>query len=341
MQEDGMKRPARLAGRSRLTLRPWSLVWSGFLSLVSAVSAGFAGGSAIPSDGVPLAALAADLQAGVSAERFADPCSDFWKGFGLGWLALPAPAAPVGAPRLVVARQSLTLGLADAGGPPPRWVPVVLTFYEVQNDLQMQLDLPAPLSYRYLGVTGRQQVELCIPGTALERTQRLPVERCGLIQVLATNAAGSTRWLFSFTPAGSFELLTDPGMRPLCARIYKGGGLSGPSRQTPPPRTVRATQVGIASWYGARFQGRRTASGEKFNANANTAAHRTLPLGTQARVTNLHNGKSAVVRITDRGPASRRRIIDVSRGVADRLGFRRRGTARVKVEVLGPPKDRK
>lgn len=335
MQEDGIKRPV---GRSRLTLRLGSLVWSGFLSLVSAV-----GGSAFPGQeggGVPPAAFAADLRPGVSPERFADAGSDFWKGFGLGLLALPAPAAPLGAPRLVVARQALTLGLADAGGPPSRWVPVALTFYEVQNDLQMQLDLPAPLSYRYLGVTGRQQVELCIPGTALERTQRLPVERCGLIQVLATNAAGSTRLLFSFTPAGSFELLTDPGRCPLYARIYKGGGLPG-LPQPPPPRPVKVTQVGIASWYGGRFQGRRTASGEKFNANANTAAHRTLPLGTQARVTNLHNGKSAVVRITDRGPASRRRIIDVSRGVADRLGFRRRGTARVKVEVLGPPKDQK
>ena len=330
-------RTASSAGPSRLTFRRWSRVWGTFLSLLVGASVGFAGGAS-PPDQEGNAVLPTGFQPGGNPELFTDPGADFWKAFGVGVLTLPAPAAPVGAARLVVARRALTLGLADAGGPPSRWVPAALTFYEGPNDLQMQLDLPEVVSCRYLGVTGPHQVELCLPGTALERAQRLPVQRCGLIQVLARNADGSTRLVFRLTPAGSFELLTDPGTGPLYARIYKGGGLPGPARQASPPRTVKAIQIGVASWYGTRFQGRRTASGEKFNPNANTAAHRTLPLGTTARVTNLHNGKSTVVRITDRGPASRRRLIDVSRGVADRLGFRRRGTARVKVEVLEPPK---
>ena len=93
--------------------------------------------------------------------------------------------------------------------------------------------------------------------------------------------------------------------------------------------------VGRASWYGRPFHGRRTASGQIFNMNAFTAAHRTLPLGTRVRVTNLANGRSVVVIINDRGPFVKGRIIDVSRHAARRLGFQRKGTARVRVRVVG------
>ncbi len=92
--------------------------------------------------------------------------------------------------------------------------------------------------------------------------------------------------------------------------------------------------VGTASWSGRRFHGRKTASGQIYNMNALTAAHRTLPLGTQVRVTNLTNRKSVVLTVNDRGPFAKGRIIDVSRRAADRLGFRRAGTARVRVEVI-------
>ncbi len=92
--------------------------------------------------------------------------------------------------------------------------------------------------------------------------------------------------------------------------------------------------VGRASWYGRPFHGRRTASGQIFNMNALTAAHRTLPLGTRVRVTNLANGRSVVVIINDRGPFVKGRIIDVSRHAARRLGFQRKGTARVRVRVV-------
>ena len=92
---------------------------------------------------------------------------------------------------------------------------------------------------------------------------------------------------------------------------------------------------GIASWYGPRFEGRTTASGERFDENALTAAHATLALGTRVRVTNLRNGRSVVVRINDRGPRYRHRLIDLSRAAAAALGMIRRGTAPVRVEVLG------
>lgn len=100
----------------------------------------------------------------------------------------------------------------------------------------------------------------------------------------------------------------------------------------PPPRIYQ--QVGLASWYGGRFHGRRTANGEVFNQNAMTAAHRNLPFGTRVRVMNLENGRWAVLRINDRGPFVRGRIIDVSRRAAERLGFRAKGLARVEVQIV-------
>ncbi len=92
--------------------------------------------------------------------------------------------------------------------------------------------------------------------------------------------------------------------------------------------------VGVASWYGQGYHGRRTASGETFDMNALTAAHPSLPFGTRVRVTNLDNGRSVILRINDRGPFVKRRIIDVSRRAAEELGFVREGTTQVRVEVI-------
>lgn len=93
-----------------------------------------------------------------------------------------------------------------------------------------------------------------------------------------------------------------------------------------------AAEEGIASFYGGRLHGGPTASGERFNQNAMTAAHRRLPLGSRVKVTNIANGKTVMLRINDRGPFVRGRIIDVSRGAAGQLGFVARGLARVRVE---------
>ena len=92
---------------------------------------------------------------------------------------------------------------------------------------------------------------------------------------------------------------------------------------------------GIASFYGAYFAGRKTAAGEIFNPSKMTAAHKTLPFGTRVRVTNMRNGRSVVVRINDRGPFIRGRVIDLSRGAAGVIGMIGRGIAPVRVEVLG------
>ena len=96
--------------------------------------------------------------------------------------------------------------------------------------------------------------------------------------------------------------------------------------------SAREQQVGTASWYGPGFHGKKTASGNRFNQNALTAAHRSLPFGTKARVTNLRNGKKVVVQINDRGPHRRGRIIDLSRAAAQQLSIH--GAAQVRVEVI-------
>jgi rare lipoprotein A len=97
-----------------------------------------------------------------------------------------------------------------------------------------------------------------------------------------------------------------------------------------------AASEGQASWYGAEHQGKITASGEPFNMHALTAAHRELPFGSRVRVTNLNNGRSVIVRINDRGPFRKGRIIDLSRQAAEQLDMLKTGTAPVKIEVLTP-----
>ena len=93
-------------------------------------------------------------------------------------------------------------------------------------------------------------------------------------------------------------------------------------------------ETGIASWYGPTFYGRATANGERFDANALTAAHRTLPMPVNVRVTNLDNGKSLIVRVNDRGPFAKGRIIDLSERAATLLGYKNQGTARVRVTFV-------
>jgi rare lipoprotein A len=93
-------------------------------------------------------------------------------------------------------------------------------------------------------------------------------------------------------------------------------------------------RTGVGSWYGPGFHGRKTANGETYDQHAMTAAHPTLPLNTFVRVTNLENGRSAMVRINDRGPFVHGRIIDLSRAAAERLGYAGNGLARVRVQVV-------
>jgi len=106
------------------------------------------------------------------------------------------------------------------------------------------------------------------------------------------------------------------------------------SKKTVPKKRPKAYQVGKASWYGKKFQGRATASGEPYNMFQLTAAHRQLPLGTWVKVTNLKNGRWVIVRINDRGPVPENRILDLSYGAAQMLGIKPQGVARVRLDLL-------
>ncbi len=123
----------------------------------------------------------------------------------------------------------------------------------------------------------------------------------------------------------------------LASAILVVAGCSVGQHEAPLPSPSGGVQVGTASWYGSAHQGGTTSSGERFDQREFTAAHRTLPLGTRARVTNVANGRSVIVRINDRGPFVRGRVLDVSYGAARALGIVRCGTARVRIEVLGDP----
>jgi rare lipoprotein A len=121
------------------------------------------------------------------------------------------------------------------------------------------------------------------------------------------------------------------GGRELVGKSYSVAG----KRYTPYEKPVGYTAIGTASWYGEAFHGRRTANGEVYDRDGISAAHPTMPLPAYARVTNMLNNRSIIVRVNDRGPYHGGRVMDVSQRTADALAFRHLGTARIKLEYLG------
>jgi len=130
--------------------------------------------------------------------------------------------------------------------------------------------------------------------------------------------------LFLLLAACSLPVGQSSAPEPALARI--------PEAKTIPE--AKPFQVGFASWYGPGFHGKLTASGKTFDQHGHTAAHRTLPLGTRVRVTNLANGQSTEVTIIDRGPYFGGRIIDLSSAAAEELGMKTKGTIRVRLEII-------
>jgi rare lipoprotein A len=125
-------------------------------------------------------------------------------------------------------------------------------------------------------------------------------------------------------------------LMPSCATQSQAN--AKPAESSPESWEIKSVQHGKASWYSIKTnRGTATASGQRLCNHGATAAHKTLPMGTKVRVINLANGKSEVVTINDRGPYTHGRVIDVTIGVAERLGFVSRGVIPVKVEVLAKP----
>jgi rare lipoprotein A len=119
-----------------------------------------------------------------------------------------------------------------------------------------------------------------------------------------------------------------------CGAPAKRGGTRPDAAAVGPVQHVQQVQHGMASWYGGRHHGGKTASGERFDKHAMTAAHPSFKMNTRVRVTNQRNGRSVIVRINDRGPRARGRIIDVSEEAAAALGMKQAGVVPVKVERL-------
>jgi rare lipoprotein A len=150
--------------------------------------------------------------------------------------------------------------------------------------------------------------------------------------------------------ASSLSALLLCGLAAAASNLDAVSPKSGSSSRSIPVKSIRTekakvskasaksgkVQVGTASWYGKQFHGRQTASGDTYDMFQFTAAHRTLPLGTLVKVTNLRNGKWVVVKVNDRGPYVGHRVMDVSYGAAQMMGFRQRGLEKVKLEVIEP-----
>jgi rare lipoprotein A len=176
-----------------------------------------------------------------------------------------------------------------------------------------------------------------------------PWRRAGALTLVAASLAGCAHPPSPFGRHNGNEYFSTAKYGPASPRmvaegqpIPRGGGqyLVGrpytiAGRTYYPNENSAYSAVGMASWYGDAFQGRRTANGEVYDMSSLSAAHPTMPLPSYARVTNLANGYSIVVRVNDRGPYHGGRVMDVSSRVADLLDFKSAGTARVKVEYVG------
>jgi len=156
--------------------------------------------------------------------------------------------------------------------------------------------------------------------------------------------------MFSATGYAVADATSEPGSEPTTLREHASAARAAKSRALAKrqeqaaelaeaarrPGARRLPEIGIASWYGRAWHGKRTASGERFSAEELTAAHPTLPLHSRALVTNIRNGKSVAVVITDRGPHTKGRVIDLSQSAAKMIGMLNSGTAPVKIEPLPP-----
>ena len=171
---------------------------------------------------------------------------------------------------------------------------------------------------------------LCaIEGGAMAAKFLKGVLAAGLLSLLAACASGARP--DAGGSRGAVPVVTDPA--PIISGTMRPYQIRG--RWYQPEEQPGYDETGMASWYGDQFHGRPTATGERFDMNALTAAHKTLPLPGLVEVTNLANGRRVVVRVNDRGPFVDGRIIDLSRGAADALDLRRAGVGEVRVRYLG------
>lgn len=169
-------------------------------------------------------------------------------------------------------------------------------------------------------------------------TKRLSLSSAAGLAALASLLAGCSAQNRTATASVEPAALTAEASSEQVAAVANATRAPGAKRYVLAEKAAaprKRPQVGLASWYGSAFQGRRTANGETFDLRGFTAAHPNLPLPSYVRVTNVKNGRSIVVRVNDRGPYHKGRMIDVSRRAADVLGFRGDGVGNVKLDYIG------
>lgn len=202
--------------------------------------------------------------------------------------------------------------------------------------LLMEVLVIAGLCNFLTGCSEKPQISQTPISWTTEVNRERPIVTANLSDASQTNKP-------SESAAKASQTLTSKARAERRHKLRKGGGYHkiGKRYQVAgiwytPKHDADYEETGIASWYGDKFHAQKTANGEIYDLNALTAAHRTLPLPSLVRVTYLANGRSVVVRVNDRGPFKKGRIIDVSARVARELGFADKGTAKVHVKYLGP-----
>ncbi len=160
-------------------------------------------------------------------------------------------------------------------------------------------------------------------------------------QVLVLSLLAASAVVWAQTPAATPAAAAAPDAKvapaaPAATPAAPAPAVAPAPAAMPAATTAGDVTTGKAAWYGKKFNGRKTASGQRFNSAAFTAASNTLPFGTMVRVTNVKTKKSVTVRINDRGPKQADRIIDVSRAAAAKLGMLKSGTAEVEIKVVAP-----
>lgn len=216
-------------------------------------------------------------------------------------------------------------------------------YFSPQNSLLIRPPLEAPI-YNGIEITLvpyeviLEKIEEKIPYEVVYKEDNTLEE--GKRLVLQEGRVGINELTYSVYYAGEKEFYREPKKEAILTEALEAVVAMGTKPRSMPviasrEKTEQRFEEGVASWYGAKFHGNRTTSGEIYNKNELTAAHPSLPFDTLARVTYLRTGKDVVVRINDRGPHIRGRIIDLSRAAAEEIGLRPYGIGRVQVEVLG------
>jgi len=257
---------------------------------------------------------------------------------GLGGLGEPS-----GRVRVLERDWELLLLPSAATSPEEPPVRVQVRVFGIDEDAEVELKCSRPIKAVERGRAGNW-VSLDLAGYVPEADTLLDIDRSGLLglHVKAVDRR-DTRIGFQLTGAGDVTFSVDESRHEILAEVAKDETrvkLVETATDGPLPYgglfTAGTPSRGQASWYGGRWHGGATASGERYNQWGWTAAHKTLPLGTWVRVTNLRNGKAVYLRINDRGPYVRGRIIDVSVTAAKALGFYGAGVTAVQVEALRP-----